>query len=121
MAHAQDTSHTKRIWFVFFLLLAITVVEVAVGIIKPAFMTGSAVFGLKIINWFFIILTLVKAYYIVYAFMHMENENTFFRKLLIYTAVFYVSYIMFIFLLEGGYIHDMFLSSDKYYNISKDF
>ena len=120
MSHAHE-SHIKRIWFVFFLLLVITVVEVTVGIIKPAFMTGSSIFGLKLINWFFIILTLVKAYYIVYAFMHMENENKFFRRLLVFGLIFYVSYIMFIFLLEGGYMHDMFLGGSKYYHMTKDF
>ena len=118
---SQNSSHTKRIWFVFFLLLVITVIEVLVGKSKPAFLADHSFIGLKLINWFFIILTLVKAYYIVYAFMHMEAENSFFRRVLVYSIVFYVSYIMFIFLTEGGYMHDMFIGSDKYYHISKDF
>jgi hypothetical protein len=33
MAHAQ--SHTKRIWNVFWILSAITIVEVILGIYKP--------------------------------------------------------------------------------------
>ncbi len=119
---SHDTSHTKRIWFVFFLLLIITVVEVAVGIVKPTFMAAHAFLGLKLLNWFFIILTLVKAYYIVYAFMHMENENKFFRRLLVISIIFYVSYIMFIFLLEGSALHDSFMGgSAKFYHMSKDF
>ncbi|HEU4497278.1 MAG TPA: cytochrome C oxidase subunit IV, partial [Flavobacterium sp.] len=35
MAH-EHVSNTKRIWFVFALLSAVTIVEVAFGIFKPA-------------------------------------------------------------------------------------
>ena len=75
MAHAHE-SNTKRIWIVFILLSIITVVEVAFGIIKPdSFHLTSFFLGTSPLNWIFIILTLVKAYYITWAFMHMEGEK----------------------------------------------
>ena len=33
------------------------------------------VLGMKILNWIFIILTIVKAYYITWDFMHMRDET----------------------------------------------
>ena len=45
----------------------------------------------------FIILTLYKAYYIVWAFMHMEGETTILRRSVVWTAIFLIIYLVFIF------------------------
>ena len=50
------------IWKVFWILLIVTAVEVALGIIKPPFMM-EVYFGTKLINHIFIILTLIKNNY----------------------------------------------------------
>jgi hypothetical protein len=48
----------------------VTIVEVILGILKPdSFESFSR---LSLLNWIFYGLTIYKAYYIVYAFMHME-------------------------------------------------
>ena len=78
MAHAHE-SNTKRIWIVLILLSVITTVEVAFGIIKPASLHLTSILGTSPLNWIFIILTLVKAYYITWAFMHMEGEKKWFN------------------------------------------
>lgn len=74
MAHAHE-SNTKRIWFVFGLLSLVTIVEVAFGIVRPDFLFKTDFLRMNLLNWLFIILTIVKAYYIVWAFMHLEGEK----------------------------------------------
>ena len=110
MAHDTTHSHesnTKRIWSVFIILSVITLVEVILGIIKPAFLTDVNFISLKLINWVFIVLTIVKAYYIMWAFMHLEAETKGLRRSVVWTAVFLMSYLVFVLLTEGDYIHEV--------------
>ena len=60
---------TREIWLVFWILLIVTAVEVILGIIKPPVLIDNYIIGVTLLNMTFIILTIVKAYYIVYAFM----------------------------------------------------
>ena len=103
MAHAQ--SHTKRIWNVFWILSAITIVEVVLGIYKPDSLHLTSVLGTSPLNWIFIILTLAKAYGITWAFMHMEGEKKWFRRSVVWTAVFLICYLVTLLLIEGDYLH----------------
>ena len=66
-----EQNGTWWIWKVFWILLIITAVEVVLGIIKPEFMLNP-VLGTSILNIVFILLTLVKAAYIVQIFMHVK-------------------------------------------------
>ncbi|HET8753793.1 MAG TPA: cytochrome C oxidase subunit IV family protein [Salinimicrobium sp.] len=102
-----DNSHTKRIWTVFGILSVITIVEVILGIVKPEFLTHSYFISLKLINWIFIILTIVKAYYITWAFMHMEGETKGLRRAVVWTGVFLIFYLIFILLVEGDYVYEV--------------
>ncbi|SOS47696.1 Cytochrome C oxidase subunit IV [Tenacibaculum dicentrarchi] len=104
MGHAHE-SNKKRIWVVLAILTMLTTVEVILGIIKPDSLHLNGV-GTSWLNWIFIILTLVKAYYIAWAFMHLEGEKTWFRRSIVWTAVFLVSYLLFIILIEGNYLHE---------------
>jgi len=104
MAHAHE-SNKKRIWIVLILLTLITTVEVAFGIIKPASLHLTSFLGTSPLNWIFIILTLVKAYYIAWAFMHLEGETKWLRRSVVWTAVFLISYLVALLLIEGGYLH----------------
>ncbi|MCX2681794.1 cytochrome C oxidase subunit IV family protein [Galbibacter sp. EGI 63066] len=115
MAHAHE-SNIKRIWVVFGILSVITIVEVILGIIKPESLMVS-VLGMKLLNWIFIILTLVKAYYIAWAFMHLEGEKGSFRWSIVLPLLILIPYLAFILLVEGNYIHDIY--SEGY--ISWDF
>jgi cytochrome c oxidase subunit IV len=100
-------SNTQKIWGVLVLLTIVTSVEVALGISKPdALMTSFL--GMKILNWIFIILTLVKAYYITWDFMHMRDETKTLRRLVVWTAIFLICYLLFILLQEGGYVFDVY-------------
>lgn len=100
-------SNTQKIWGVLVLLTIVTTVEVALGISKPEDLL-SKFFGMKILNWIFIVLTLVKAYYITWDFMHMRDETKDLRRMVVWTAVFLIGYLLFIVLIEGNYIFNVY-------------
>lgn len=110
MAHTHE-SNTKRIWVVFGLLSVITIVEVILGIIKPESLYKSNLFQMNLLNWIFIILTVVKAYYIMWAFMHLEGEKSSLRWSIVAPLVFLIIYLVFILLIEGNYVFDVFETS----------
>ncbi|MGY5846321.1 cytochrome C oxidase subunit IV family protein [Salegentibacter sp. HM20] len=119
---AHDTAHhhesnTKRIWVVFGILSVLTLVEVVLGIYKPGFLVHTDFLSMSILNWIFIILTIIKAYYIAWAFMHLEGETKGLRRAIVWTAVFLISYLIFILLTEGDYVYEVF----KHNHVSWDF
>jgi len=116
---AHDASHgntVKRIWFVFALLSIATIIEVVLGIIKPQVMVDNKFLAMSLLNWTFIILTIYKAYYITWTFMHMEGETKGLRRSVVWTTVFLVSYLCFILLIEGDYIHEVLKDGFIKYN-----
>jgi cytochrome c oxidase subunit IV len=102
------SSNTRKIWGVLIFLSIVTAVEVALGITKPAVLTGNYLLGMKLLNWIFIILTLVKAYYIAWDFMHLRDEKASLRRAVVWTPIFLVSYLIFILLFEADYIYTVF-------------
>ena len=102
-------SNTQKIWGVLVLLTIVTAVEVGLGIYKPESLFVK-VLGMKALNWIFIILTIVKAYYITWDFMHMRDETKALRRMVVWTAVFLICYLVFILLQEGGYIESIYSS-----------
>ncbi len=101
-------SNTSKIWGVLIFLTIVTAVEVALGITKPAFLTDNTFLAMKLLNWIFIILTLVKAYYITWDFMHMRDERSSLRRAVVWTPIFLVLYLLFILLFEADYIYGVF-------------
>lgn len=112
MAHSHG-SNTKRIWYVFVLLSVVTIVEVVLGIFKPEVLYMNNLFKMNLLNWIFIVLTLVKAYYIMWAFMHLEGEKASVRWSVVAPLTFLVAYLILIILIEGDYIFDTY--SGSYY------
>lgn len=96
---------TRKIWGVLVLLSIVTAVEVALGISKPKILL-TYFLNMKILNWIFISLTIVKAYYITWDFMHMRDETKTLRRVVVWTFVFLVLYLVFILIQEAGYIFD---------------
>ena len=107
MSH-EHVSNTNRIWFVFGLLSSVTCVEVALGIFKPEVLHLHYFLGMNLLNWIFYILTIFKAYYIVWAFMHMEGEKASLRWAVVAPVIFLVMYLLFILLTEADYIFEVF-------------
>ena len=86
------------------------------GIYKPESLMAH-VLGMKALNWIFIILTIVKAYYITWDFMHMRDEKASLRRMVVWTAIFLIAYLLFILLQEGDYIESVYSSGF----VKKDF
>ncbi|MGI9547835.1 MAG: cytochrome C oxidase subunit IV family protein [Flavobacteriaceae bacterium] len=101
-------SNTQKIWGVLVFLTIVTAVEVFLGITKPAVLTGNTLIGMKILNWIFIVLTLVKAYYIAWDFMHLRDEKSSLRRAVVWTPIFLVGYLIAILLYEADYIYMVF-------------
>ncbi|MDP3930344.1 MAG: cytochrome C oxidase subunit IV family protein [Bacteroidota bacterium] len=102
MEHTEHLEHTEtpkdmksQIWKTFWILFAFTIVDIILY-----FILLSNHSMLK--NWVFIILGVVKAYYIVGIFMHMKFE----RKSLMYMIVIPMVFVIFLvalMLIEGDF------------------
>lgn len=101
-------STVSKIWGVFVVLSIVTIIEVALGIMRPSFLLEHDFLALHLLNWIFIILTIVKAYYITWDFMHMRDETTGLRRAVVWTGVFLIAYLVALLLLEGDYIYEVF-------------
>ncbi len=104
-------SNTQKIWGVLAFLTLVTAIEVVFGILKPEALTGTSFLGMKLLNWIFIILTLVKAYYIAWDFMHLRDEKSSLRRAIVWTPIFLVIYLVFILLVEADYIYNIYKDS----------
>ena len=91
------------IWKVFWILLIVTAVEVILGIIKPGFFINNQFLGTKLLNHVFIILTLIKAAYIVMSFMHLGHETRGLQWTILLPPLILIPYLLFIILVEGNY------------------
>ena len=107
---------THKIWGVLLLLSIVTAIEVALGIYKPDVLM-TYFLNMKILNWIFIMLTIVKAYYITWDFMHMRDETKSLRRAVVWTFIFLVCYLAWILIQEAGYIFD----NDSVDYIKRDF
>ena len=105
-------SNQQKIWGVLIFLSIVTAIEVALGILKPTILMNYFL-GLKLINWIFIILTIVKAYYITWDFMHVRDEKPFLKNTIILPLLILIPFLLFILLWEGSYIFDVMLDGLK--------
>ena len=64
--------------------------------------------GVTLLNHTFIILTIVKAYYIVYAFMHLGHERNNLKLSILLPVWVLIPYLLFILLTEAYYQQEMF-------------
>jgi len=99
-------SNVQKIWGVLVFLSIVTTVEVILGIVKPESLMGMFL-GMKILNWIFIILTIVKAYYIAWDFMHIRDEKGSLKGSIVLPLVVLIPYLCFILLLEADYIFEV--------------
>ncbi|MDC0080680.1 cytochrome C oxidase subunit IV family protein [Flavobacteriaceae bacterium] len=100
-------SNQTKIWGVLVFLSIVTIIEVALGILKPEVLIENYFLRMKLINWIFIILTIVKAYYIMWDFMHLRDEVRGLQFSVVVTLMFLIAYLAFILLVEGNYIFDV--------------
>jgi cytochrome c oxidase subunit IV len=87
----------KNIWKVTLILTILTTVEVFMGV----YFKRSETFTWSMIKWTFIVLTLVKAAYIVLVFMHLGDERSNLKKVVLAPYMLFIGYLLFIAISEG--------------------
>ncbi len=103
-AHVHDDHagmDKKGIWRVFFILLALTALEflIALGFVHHWGILHKG----PVLNAIYIVLTLVKAFYIVAYFMHLKFEKSGF--IICCSIVFlFIIYFIILLLIEGEYL-----------------
>ena len=100
--HHEPAQGTKRIWKTFWILLIITVIELALGL-GMYLMEGSlGSFIVLFLKGVIVILSLAKAFYIVGVFMHLGDEI---RNMIMTIVVPLMLFVWFIgaFLWDGNY------------------
>ena len=99
-------SNQQKIWGVLTFLSIVTTIEVILGIVKPQILMIPFI-RVKLLNWIFIVLTLVKAYYIAWDFMHIRDEKSGLQNAIVLPLIILIPYLIFIILHEGNYIFDV--------------
>ena len=95
----EEGKKTRRmIWNMFWVLLAITTVEVGLG------MTWKEI-GVQwhVVKMTFIVLTIAKAYFIVAYYMHLKHERGSLQNTIIIPYVFLALYLLYMVFTEGTY------------------
>lgn len=92
----------RKIWMVTAILSIITLVEVVVGVRFPK--DGVSGLTWEIIKYSYILLTLVKAGYIVLIFMHLGDEKKALKYMILVPYIIFILYLLFIILVEAAYI-----------------
>ena len=87
----------KNVWRVTAILTLLTTVEVIMGV----YFKRSETFTWSMIKWTFVILTLVKAAYIVLVFMHLGDERPNLKKVVLAPYMLFIGYLLFIAITEG--------------------
>jgi cytochrome c oxidase subunit 4 len=98
-AAIHDEAHgkpvRKKLWMVFWIMLIITIGELIIG----------SQFNFTEINkeYTFIFLTLVKAFFIVWVFMHLGDERRAMKYAIIAPYTLFIFYLAFMAITEGVY------------------
>lgn len=102
--HSEEAGRAirKKILAVTILLSAITTAEVLLGVFWRSWMPESWHW----VKWTFIVLTLVKATYIVMTFMHLGDERRNIRSMILLPYALFLLYLTFIAIWESNYVHE---------------
>jgi len=87
----------KKIWKVTALLSILTTLEIIMGI----YLSNRSSDLWVVVKWSFIIMTLVKAFYIVMEFMHLGHENKSLRRYIIVPYLIFIAYMIYLIVMEG--------------------
>lgn len=103
--HSEEAGKAirKKIYFVTILLTVVTCIEVGLGIVWKEWFPGS--WGM--VKWTFIVLTLVKATYIVMSFMHLGDERRNIRAIILGPYALFILYLIWIAIWESNYVARM--------------
>ena len=102
--HDEETGKKvrKRIWVVFWILLAVTTVEVSLGLLW-----SSMGLPWSVVKWTFVVLTIVKAFYIVMDYMHLGHERTNLKITILGPYSLFIIYLLILVLVEAYAIYKL--------------
>ena len=103
----HDEEHGKKIrktiWIVFTIMLVVTIFEILFGI----WASNSGAVPPGVLKVVFIGLTLLKAFYIIYKFMHLGDEVKWTKWIIIAPYTGFILYLIFMMTIgEGNYARD---------------
>lgn len=104
-SEAEGKPIRKKLWRVFWIMLAVTILELLVG--SMAAKIGGLDHERRSMLWlkiFFVAFTIVKAGYIVMIFMHLGHEVKFMKWTILTPYITFICYLVFIILVEGTYV-----------------
>ena len=99
MAHHSEEAgkgKRKKLWKVFWYMLAITIIELMVGF-------NNEHFSKLFLMFFFIVFTIIKAGFIVLAFMHLGDEKKAMKWVILAPFSMFIVYLVYIVVTEGTY------------------
>ncbi len=104
--HSEEEGRKIRrsIWMVTLFLAVVTTIEVTLGAYWKDWFDESAWNAIK---WTYVVLTLVKATYIVMSFMHLGDERKNIRMIILAPYAFFILYLLYIGLNESNYVHQI--------------
>ena len=94
-AHGKATR--KKLWMVFWIMLIVTLFELFIGF------KYSEVLGETNKEYLFIFLTIAKAFFIVFVFMHLGDEKKALKYVIIAPYTLFIFYLAFMVIAEGAY------------------
>lgn len=105
--HSEEAGRKirRKIWMVTLFLAVVTTIEVVLGAYWKEWMPES--WGL--VKWTFVVLTLVKATYIVMTFMHLGDERRNIRAIILLPYALFILYLVFIAIFESNYVHQLWV------------
>jgi cytochrome c oxidase subunit 4 len=101
--HSEEHGRKVRrtIWMVTLLLAVVTTVEVTLGAYWKSWFSLDAWHTIK---WLYVVLTLVKAGFIVKTFMHLGDERRSIRAIILLPYALFILYLAFIAIWESQYV-----------------
>ncbi len=101
----------KKIVKVTIIMTVITIVELTIGIFfGKKFVGGVDTNAWQAIKIFYLVLTVVKAGYIVLSFMHLGDEKRDFKWIILAPYILFILYLVFICLTEAAYVSSVWQS-----------
>ena len=105
--HSEEEGKIKRrkLWNVFWIMLAVTILELIIGskahslgLLNPDDRTSTVT-----LKFIFIGLTLLKAFYIVFKFMHLGDEKKWMKYTILGPYMCFIVYLIFLIVCEANY------------------
>jgi cytochrome c oxidase subunit 4 len=104
--HSEEEGKKKRrkLWNVFWIMLCVTIVELIIGFKASSLglLNEDRTSGI-VLKFIFIGLTIAKAFFIVFSFMHLGNEKKAMKYTIIAPYTVFILYLIWICIAEANY------------------